>query len=157
MASADDAVPQESYAPRTPDSQKVINQEYEVSFVSLSERSFAEGAMRSSAAQIIDLQKAVEGLKAQSAVAKTQGGALIAASCGLVPFAGIRARFALQPRRTRQSRSSRAKRSHRRRRSSLSALRSCRPRRSCAAKRLRARTSLRLRSLDWSWRRRRSR
>ena len=95
-----------------PASQAVLRLGYEVRFVLAvrAERSFAEGAMRSSAAQVSDLEKErstlkkqVEDLEAQSADAKTQGGALLEASCGLVPFAGIRARFALQPRPRRPS------------------------------------------------------
>ncbi len=100
-----------------------------------------EGAQRSSAAQITDLtverdslRVQVAELKAQSADFKTQGGALLAASCaGLVPFIGICARFALQPRRRRQSCKSRRTRSHRRKSSLPSALRGWRLSSSCAA------------------------
>jgi hypothetical protein len=127
---------------------------------SLSEPSFGEGAMRSSAAQIIDLQKERDALRvqvadltAQSADFKTQGGALLAASCGLVPFIGICARFALQPRRRRQSCSSRRASSHRRRSCLPSALRGWRLSSSCAAQRRRARTRLWRKSHNWSRRR----
>ena len=120
-----------------------------------------EGAQRSSAAQITDLTVERDSLRvqvadvtAQSAGFKTQGGALLAASCaGLVPFIGICARFALQPRRRRQSCKSRRARSHRRRSCLPSALRGWRLSSSCAAQRRRARTRLWRKSHNWSRRR----
>ena len=51
-----------------------------------------------------DLRKRCEDLQAQNTEISSRGSALLAAPYGLVPFTGIRARFALQPRRRRQSR-----------------------------------------------------